>query len=208
LGAGGRRELECDAVALTMPAHEVGAVVGGVEPAVAAIVGRIPYAPVVMVHLGYRSADVPRLPHAYGFYAPSSEPSRLLGAVFTSEIFPSHAPAGTALVACRMGGAREPGLLAQSDRELGDLAHQELTRLIGASAPPIFRRVVRHPRALPQYTLGHTERVDAIEAAVRRHSGLFLSGNAYRGLGILDCLRNSESLATRIAEHLSWPFKP
>jgi oxygen-dependent protoporphyrinogen oxidase len=110
---GRRRELDCDAVALTMPAHAVGAVVGGVEPAVAAIVGRIPYAPVVMVHLGYRCADVPRLPHAYGFYAPSSEPSRLLGAVFTSEIFPSHAPAGTALVACRMGGAREPGLLGQ-----------------------------------------------------------------------------------------------
>jgi oxygen-dependent protoporphyrinogen oxidase len=203
---GERSEVEADAVALTIPSHAASPVLQTVDLSLASIVGRISYAPVAMVHLGYRRDDLPRLPQAYGFYTPSSEPCALLGAVFMSVLFPSHAPAGHSLIACRMGGAREPDLLGRSDEELVASAHQELARLLGARGLPSFHRVIRHPRALPQYTLGHGERVASIDAAIGRRPGLFLSGNAYRGLGILDCLRQADLTAQRIAEHLSWPF--
>ncbi|MBI5545881.1 MAG: protoporphyrinogen oxidase, partial [Deltaproteobacteria bacterium] len=204
--AGVAGELEADAVVLAIPSHAAGPVLETLDPGLGAIVTRIPYAPVAMVHLGYHREDVPRLPAAYGFYTPSNEPSPLLGGVFTSELFPGHAPTGSAFIACRMGGAREPDTLARTDDELIALAHQQLERLLGARARPAFARVVRHPRALPQYTLGHLEQVEAIDASVRRHPGLFLTGNAYRGLGILDCLRQADPVARQVAEHLSWPF--
>lgn len=204
----GRTEVDADAVALTVPSHAAGALLEGVDAGLAAVVGRISYAPLAIAYLGYRRADVPQLPQAYGFYTPSSETCALLGAVFSSELFPGNAPREHRLIACRMGGSRDPDLLARTDDDLAHRAHLELVRLLGARREPVFRRVVRHPRALPQYTLGHQEKVAAIDAAVARHPGLFLSGNAYRGLGILECVRQAPPLGRRIAEHLSWPFPP
>lgn len=204
----GKRELvHADAVALTAPAHALGPVLEAEDPALAANVARISYAPIAVAYLGYRQADLPRLPRSYGFYTPSSEPNALLGAVFTSELFPLHAPPGHHLLACRLGGSRDPEVLARRDDEIAWRAHQELSRLLEVRGDPVFTRVVRHPRALPQYALGHPRRVHAIDAALSHHPALFLSGNAYRGLGILDCLREAQLLASRIASHLSWPFE-
>lgn len=199
---GDRAEVEADAVVVAAPAYAAAPILEGVDPGLARLVARISYAAVAVVHLGYPREQLPYLPAAYGFYAPAGEPSRLLGAVFTSALFPDHAPTGHALLACRMGGAREPALVGRPDAELVRLAHAELEALFGARARPAFSRVVRHPQALPQYTLGHSERVDAIEAAAARHPGLFLAGNAYRGLGVLDGLRQAGPLAERIAGHL------
>ncbi|HEY3449741.1 MAG TPA: protoporphyrinogen oxidase [Myxococcales bacterium] len=201
-----REVVHADAVALTAPAHALGPVLETEDPALAASISRIPYAPIAVAYLGYRQSDLPRLPKAYGFYTPSTEPNGLLGAVFTSALFPLHAPAGHHLIACRMGGSRQSEILGLRDDEIASGAHRELSRLLEIRREPVFSRVVRHPRALPQYTLGHLERLQAIDAALSHHSGLFLTGNAYRGLGILDCLREAPLLARRMAEHLSWPF--
>jgi len=191
------------AVALAVPAHAAAPVVAGFAPALADTVGAIPYAPVTLVYAGFRRAGFARPPDAYGFLVPPGEPSRLLGAVFASCVFPARAPAGHELVSCRLGGARHPELAAAGDAALAALVRDELGRYLGAREAPVFLRVVRHRRALPQYTLGHARRLDVIDAAERAHPGLFLTGNAYRGLGIPDCIRNAPPLADRVARHLA-----
>jgi oxygen-dependent protoporphyrinogen oxidase len=194
-------EVEADALAVAIPAHAAAPVLGGLDRGLEGTTSAIPYVPVVLCYLGYRRQALPP-PDRYGFLVPPRERSRLLGGVFTSSIFPDHAPPGTTLVAARLGGARHPELAALEDGELAALAHAELSPLLGASDGPIFTKVLRHARALPLYTLGHRERLRSLEAAERRHPGLFLAGNAYRGLGIADCIREAEPLAGRIATFL------
>ena len=78
------------------------------------------------------------------------------------------------------------------DDELVGVARAELGALLGVTGEPTLVRIARHSRAMPQYDLGHLERVDAIEAAVGRLGGLALAGNAYRGVGIPDCIHSGE----------------
>jgi oxygen-dependent protoporphyrinogen oxidase len=192
---GERSELDGDAVALAIPAHAAAQVLSALDPALSEAVGSIAYLPLAVVYLGYLSEPLRMLPKAYGFLVAPSERTRMLGAVFTSVIFPGHAPAGFTLVAARLGGYRDPEVLSLTDRELGRIATAELKPLLGATEAPVFTRIVRHARALPQYALGHSQRVDRIETLARRHPGLFLTGNAFRGLGITDCIRSSRLLA-------------
>lgn len=194
-------EAEADALALALPAHAAAPALAELDRGLAGTLEVIPYAPVALCYLGYRREALPPL-RRYGFWVPPSERSPLLGGVFTSSVFPNHAPPGSSLVALRLGGACGEPLLQRSDEELTSLARAELERLVGAAAPPVFSRVHRHPRALPQYALGHRERLQTVEAAERRHPGLFLAGNAYRGLGIAECIRDGEALADRICRSL------
>ncbi|HWP34844.1 MAG TPA: protoporphyrinogen oxidase [Thermodesulfobacteriota bacterium] len=195
----GRSEtVAADAVVLAVPAYAAAAAVASFDTGLAAALAAIPYVPVTLVHAGYAGAGTPTLPDVYGFFVPPSEPCRLLGAVFASVVFAGRAPQGGALVTARIGGARSAALGALPDRELAGLVREELQRLLGIEARPAVVRIVRHEQALPQYTLEHRERLAALEAAERRYPGLFFAGNAYRGLGLADCVRNAAPLADRV----------
>lgn len=203
---GGRaEELVADAVVLALPAHAAAPVVGTLDAALAGALGAIPYVPVTLVHVGYPGGALARPLDAYGFFVPPSEPANLLGAVFASAVFPGRAPEGHALVSARLGGARRPDLAALADREVVDLVRADLRRFLGVEQAPSVLGIVRHEQALPQYTPRHRERIEAVDAAERRHAGLFLTGNAYRGLGVADCIRNAAPLADRVAARVSQP---
>jgi oxygen-dependent protoporphyrinogen oxidase len=103
----------------------------------------------------------------------------------------------------RTGGARHPETASLSDQELTGLADAELRGLLGLTAPPAFAHIVRHQRGLPQYTLGHMERVAALEAGERRYPGLYFHGNAYHNAGVPELVSRSSTLARRLAQELS-----
>ena len=92
---------------------------------------------------------------------------------------------------CMVGGARRPDLVGLDEEALITLAREELKDLIGVTASPVFSEVIRWPRGIPQYNVGHLERVSAIDAALVRLPRLHLAGNAYKGIGIYDCIRNA-----------------
>ncbi len=194
--------LAADAVALAMPAYAAGAIVAALDAAAADALALTPYVPVALVHLGYAAAAIARPLAAYGFFVPPSEPLRVLGGIFPSQLFAGRAPPGHHLLSVRTGGARHPEALAMSDQELLELAHEELTPLLDLRSPPAFVRIVRHERALPQYTLGHTQRIATLAAAQMRHPGLFFHGNAYHNAGVPELVRRSTELAQRIARFL------
>jgi oxygen-dependent protoporphyrinogen oxidase len=199
---GAEQELDVGAVVFAIPAPAGARILAGFDTWISAELASIPYVPVTLASFGFATPQPARV-EGHGFYVPPGRDSVLAGAVFSSSMFPGRAPAGHALVTARVGGARHPELAALSDEEVLRLAWGEIGPLAGVHGPPRDVRVVRHPEALPQYLVGHRERVAAIEAGERRHPGLFFTGNAYRGAGMADCIRDSLQVAERVARVLN-----
>ncbi len=191
--------IEADAVVLALPAHVACSLAASIDAAVADTLAHIPYVPVTLVHLGYPAAAFVRPLDAYGFFVPPSESLRVLGGIFPSQFFQHRAPDGFHLLSVRTGGARHPEAFTMPDQDLVALADGEIRRLVGLSAPPSFVHIVRHERALPQYTLGHMDRLAAVEAGEQRHPGLFFHGNAYHNAGVPELVARSTKLAGRVA---------
>jgi oxygen-dependent protoporphyrinogen oxidase len=196
---GGVTTVEADAAVLAIPAHVACGVTAELDDQAAETLAQIPYVPVTLVHLGYPVAAFSHPLEAYGFFVPPSEPLRVLGGIFPSQFFERRAPSGFHLLSVRTGGARHPEAFTMPDAQVLALADGEIRRLLGLSAPPAFVHIVRHERALPQYTLGHMDRVAALEAAEQRHPGVFFHGNAYHNAGVPELVLRSSKLAERVA---------
>ncbi len=188
---------KADAVILALPAHESARLLKTLDPELAESLGAIPYSSALIVSLAFDD-DVRRsLPPGFGFLVPQKENRKLLACTFVHRKFSGRAPEGKALLRCFLGGSRHPELLQTSDAEIVSLVRGELRAILGISAEPLLTRVSRWPSAMAQYTVGHQARVGAIEAALERHPGLFLAGNAFSGIGISDCIRAGRLAASR-----------
>ena len=196
---GGRQaELPASQVVLATPAYVTAGLIRPLDEPLAALVEGIAYAPIAVVHLGYAPGSTPP-PDGFGFLVPSVEKRRLLGAIHASKVFPFRAEGGRVLYTCMVGGARRPELVRLEEEALVALAREELRELAGVTASPVFTEVFRWPRGIPQYNVGHLERVASIDGALARLPGLHLAGNAYKGVGINDCIRNATALADALA---------
>jgi oxygen-dependent protoporphyrinogen oxidase len=194
--AGAAGALEADYLILATPAFASGALLTAFDPALAEDLAAIPYASTATVSLAYRAGDVPRPLDGYGYVIPRREGRAALACTWTSTKFPHRAPEGYALIRVFVGRAGqdvpwdEPSLLA--------IAREEAKLTLGITASPLIARVFRWEKAMPQYNLGHPERLMRIDAALKRQPGLALAGNAYRGIGIPDCIRSGELAVDRI----------
>jgi oxygen-dependent protoporphyrinogen oxidase len=198
----GRDRWEADAVVLTCHAPEQAAQLGDLDPALSGAIAAIAYAKVAVVVLGYRQSDTPGNLDGFGYIAPQSTQRDLLGVQWCSSIFPERAPPGMVLWRALCGGSRRGEMLDWDDNRLVAAVRAELRAAQHVQAEPVFIHIVRWPRAIPQYTLGHLERVARIEALARSHEGLFLGGNAYHGVAMNDCTEQAEVLGGQVAEFL------
>jgi oxygen-dependent protoporphyrinogen oxidase len=200
LHLGDGSSMEADQVAVTVPAWNAAAMLQGLDADLAKVLADIPSAPVVVCHLGFEKADLQGLPHGFGFLIPRNEGLRLLGVLWASTIFPGRAPEGKALYTCMLGGARDAESIEWSDDKILATVLDELHTTMHLHAKPVFTRVYRHRRGIPQYTLGHLDRLARADAALARHPGLHLGGNSYRGISANDCIRNAGTTAERMLE--------
>jgi oxygen-dependent protoporphyrinogen oxidase len=200
---GQRQSLEAAAVVMALPAYVATVVLASLDGQIAGTLAQIPYVPVTLVHLGYPVSALAHPVDAYGFFVPPSEPLRVLGGIFPSQFFRARAPEGFHLFSVRTGGARHPEAYTMPEADLVALADGELRGLLGLSAGPSFVHMVRHERALPQYTLGHMDRVAVLEEGERRHPGLFFHGNAYHNAGVPELVSRSAKLAERVAAFIT-----
>jgi oxygen-dependent protoporphyrinogen oxidase len=198
----GREPLEADALVLAVPAHAAGGLLGPLDPGLGAALGGIEYASSATVSLAFRDADVPGL-RGYGFVVPASEGRPLLACTYSSRKFPGRAPAGHELLRAFVGGALRPDLASADDETLVDLVRAELRQLLGVAAAPLLVRVRRHPRAMPQYAVGHLERVAEVERRAAALPRVALAGAAYRGVGLPDCVRSGEAAADAVLDAAS-----
>jgi len=144
----------------------------------------------------------------FGFVVPRVEGRDLLAATWTSLKWPHRAPPEQVLVRCYVGGVGREGILELEDRALIARVRSELAGLSGVTADPQFVAVNRWMKAMPQYSMGHLDRLKEIEAALSRYGGLVLTGAAYRGVGIPDCIRNGTLAAQGVMRHLSGAPEP
>ena len=189
-----------DAVIIATESYQAGRMLRYTDPSLAHLLDGIPYASSATVTLGWRRADIPHPLDGFGFVVPQIERRPIIACTFSSVKYPSRAPEGFALLRVFMGGALNEAILAGDDETLTRVARAELGELLGVQAPPLFSRVSRYPKAMPQYHVGHLARVEAIEGCLRAHPGLALAGGAYRGVGIADCVRSGEEAADRLVE--------
>jgi oxygen-dependent protoporphyrinogen oxidase len=186
--------LEADAVCVALPASGAAALLKQLDPELAGRLAAIPYASAATINLAYRREDVPHPLDGFGFVVPAVEKRSLLGCTFSSVKFPGRAPESHALLRAFLGESS----VASSEAAVEAAVGSDLRDLLGISAPPCFTVTRRHERAMPQYNVGHLDRIAEIEAAVARHPGLALAGSAYRGIGIPDCIHSGEQAAERL----------
>jgi protoporphyrinogen/coproporphyrinogen III oxidase len=194
--------IESDAVVLAVPAFVVAELLEGVDRELADLHAEIPYASSAIVTLAYRREELPHPLDGYGYVVPSTEGSDVLACTWSSSKWEERAPDGFALLRVYAGRFGRRDVTQASDAELVALARAEV-RLLGVDAPQHRSWIHRWPRGMPQYVLGHLERVEQIESALEVHPGLAVAGAAYRGVGIPDCIRSGEEAAESVARSLA-----
>ncbi len=195
--------ITADAVVLACPAYEQAEIVSDLDSALASLAAEISYNRIAVVALGYKQADCPNTPDGFGYIAPQNTRRDVLGVQWCSAIFPDRAPPGFVLWRALCGGVTRADVFDWDDETLTKAVHTEMKLAMGVRGEPVFQRIVRWPRAIPQYNIGHLDRVAKIEAATAKHPGLFLTGNAYRGVAMGDCAEQGELVAARVAAFLN-----
>jgi oxygen-dependent protoporphyrinogen oxidase len=158
----------------------------------------IPYSSSMTVALGFDKEVRAALPAGFGFLVPHSEGKRMLATTFVHNKFPDRAPEDRALIRCFLGGTRDEAVLQLPDDEILGIVREELRQILGLNAEPLFTRIYRWRGAMAQYIVGHLERVQRIESLLKQLPGLALAGNAYRGIGVPDCVRSGEKAAQQV----------
>lgn len=155
----------------------------------------MPASSAVIAAFGWSQESAPTVPPGFGLLAPESEGSRLLAATFSDQKFAHRAPAGGKQLRAYFGGAEADRLIPESDAFLARAALNDLAAVLGPLPAPQVTVVRRWPRALPQYEVGHLERMASLAARIKRLGSLHLLGNAYRGVGLPDLIRDARDAA-------------
>jgi oxygen-dependent protoporphyrinogen oxidase len=199
---GVREEMAANVVVIATPAYAASGIVSPLDEGLAGLLAGIPYSPITVVGLGYRKATIGNPLAGFGFLVPRGERRKILGALWDSSVFPNRAPEGKALLRVMVGGVRAPALAALPEAELLAIVREELREIMGISGEPVLARTFFHDRGIPQYLVGHGERLERIDARLAELPGMHLNSNAYRGIALNDCVRESRATAGRIARAL------
>ena len=194
----GGETIEADAVVLATPAHRSASCVAAFDERLAAQLRGIPYASSATVSLAYRDDQIPRPLDGFGFVVPLIEARSIVACTYSSMKYPGRAPDGHILVRAFVGGALQSDMFNQDDATMAASVRRELSELLGIVAEPVLTRIHRHAGAMPQYRVGHLELMSSIDRALNAHPGLAVAGNAYRGVGIPDCIHTGEMAAEAI----------
>jgi oxygen-dependent protoporphyrinogen oxidase len=200
--AGETTQQRARAVVLAVSADRAAILLRAPAPDAARALDAIPYAAVATVASAYRRSDIDHPLDGFGFLAPRVEQRRVLGTLFSSSMFDGRAAKGAVLLTTYLGGQRAPDLASLPEAALANIAREELAALLGARGAPFFCAVTRWPRAIPQYTLGHLERVRCAERAETELPGLFLCASYRGGVAVGDCIASGGRTADRVARHL------
>ena len=194
----GMQSDEFDSVIIALPAPAAAQVLRMVSPELSAELATIQYSSSITVGLGYDRQVRRSLPPGFGFLVPRSEGKKLLAATFVHNKFPHRAPEDRALLRCFFAGKNAEDVWQLSDDSIIGIVRNELQQILGLRADPLFARVYRWKSAMAQYGVGHLDRLDRMERLRQQLPGLALAGNAYRGIGVPDCVRSGRDAAKQL----------
>ncbi len=201
--------LQADGLILAIPAFEVARLTRDLDRDLAHQLEAVPYASSVTINLAYRRDAIGHPLDGFGFVVPACEGRTIIACSFSSVKFAYRAPAGHVLLRAFAGGALQPEPFTWDDERLLGAVRRDLEELLAIQAPPLWSHLVRHPRVMPQYQVGHLAWLTALEERLRRWPTLKLAGNAYRGVGIPDVVHSGETAAdSLLAELVRSPTEP
>jgi oxygen-dependent protoporphyrinogen oxidase len=186
------------AVCVTVPAHAAAALLEDAAPRLARELGAIAYASSITVNLVFDRSAISHPLDGFGFVVPAVEGRATIGCSFSSVKYEDRAPAGSVLLRAFVGGALAPDAIDRDDAALVEAVLGDLRDLLAVRGEPRDVLVSRLPQSMPQYHLGHLDRVARVEAETGRQPGLFVAGAAYRGTGIPDCIHAGEEAARSV----------
>jgi oxygen-dependent protoporphyrinogen oxidase len=195
--------IPADAVIVAAPAHAAADLVGRLDPALAVELAGVPHASTALVTVAIPTESVGRRDVGHGFVVPRASGSPVVACSVTSGKWPGRAPSEWTLVRTFIGRAGQPDPLAWDDDTLVGLAREAMRTGLAVDVEPSLTRVARWPAAMPQYTVGHLDRVDRVAARVAAHPGLAVAGNFLRGIGIPDCIGSAGEAAAVVRRHLA-----
>ncbi|MBM2838368.1 MAG: oxygen-dependent protoporphyrinogen oxidase [Deltaproteobacteria bacterium] len=193
--------IEADSVIFSTPAYISSWLLVELDNPLSEKLQTIPYVSTATVTLAFNASEV-KLPKSFGFVIPRVEERKIMAATFTSRKFAGRCSDEYVMIRCFVGGSKNEYLVALDDKEMVDMVRGELKDIIGLNAEPVLSRVYRWRKAMPQYTIGHLERVRWISERVHQHPGLYLTGSAYNGIGISDSIREGEITAKKCLDYL------
>ncbi len=194
--------IEAESVAIATPAYAASEIVKGIDKNLSITLHEINYSSISVACLGYKRSKLQHSLDGFGFLIPFRESRKILGTLWDSSIFPNRAPEGYVLLRNMIGGARKQELALMPEGRIIDLVTSELKDIMGIAVNPDFVRVYKHEKGIPQYSLGHQKRLETIDEIVSKFRGFYLTGNAYRGIGVNDCIENSYKLAEKIVQEI------
>jgi oxygen-dependent protoporphyrinogen oxidase len=194
--------VEADIVILASPAYAAMEILKDLDSGISKTLSDIPYPHVSVVCFGYKKEKVGHPLNGFGFLVPHIEGRKILGTLWDSSIFPNRASEGYALLRTMVGGAKSPETATLDDEKIISMVFDELRPVLSLKTEPDLIRIYRWEKAIPQYLLGHSKKVRSLEERLRSWPGLYLTGNAYKGIGINDCVENGYKLAEEIAAGL------
>jgi len=183
-----------------VPASRAARLLSGLDPELGGQLAAIRYHSSAVVTLGYGRGAVRRPLAGFGFVVPRVEGRPILACSFSNLKFPGRAPDGSVLLRAFVGGDWAQEALDRDDASLAAATQQHLEGILGIVSPPVVARVHRHAAAMPQYEVGHLDRVAAIRDGIAQHPGLAFCGNALTGVGIPDCVHSGEQAAEQVLE--------
>jgi oxygen-dependent protoporphyrinogen oxidase len=195
-------EQVADLVIAASPAFAVADMLDGLDADISKVLRQIPYASMTVICFGYERERIAHSLDGFGYLIPKKEGRSTLGTLWDSSMFENRAPQGKVLLRSMMGGACFPEYVTLSDDEVQSRVRNDLKVTMGIEAAPSFVRIFRHPQAIPQYTVGHGKRLDALDGLLKKHPGLILTGNSYRGIGLNDCVAAAQRASDEACELL------
>ena len=197
------RSIEADCVVLATPAYATADILDELSPLASSILRTIPYVSTATVALVYNTASVPNVLDGSGFVVAPMDRRKITACTWVSSKWPTHAPSERVLVRGFVGRAGDEEILRKSDEEIIRIIESELGVILGISASPLLKRINRFERGLPQYNLGHVEKLAKLDEALQSLPGVFLVGAAYRGVGLPDCVRQGQMISAKIMKFLT-----
>lgn len=194
--------LKADAVVISTPAYATSAIVKSMDGSLSEKLDTIPYVSTATVSIGFKRADIAHPMDGFGFVIPKSEGRKIMATSWVSKKWAGRAPEDCVLIRCFVGGAFDQDLVELNDEEMKAMVLSELKSIMGIDAEPVICKIFRWRRAMPQYTVGHEGRVAEIAELTDKHEGLYITGSAFRGIGISDNVREAEAVAERVLERL------
>jgi oxygen-dependent protoporphyrinogen oxidase len=188
-----------DYIVMATPSFTTGSMLEGISPEISQLLKQIPYANLAVVCHGYKLTDVGRPVDGFGFLVPHNQNLDILGSIWTSVIFPEQAPDGSVLFRTMLGGAKHNDMIDMGEEKLAQLAHENLAGIMNIKNTPSFEKVIVWRNAIPQYSIGHRARLKKIEAGLQSLGGIYLTGNAYTGIGLNDTIKRSHKISEIIS---------